>query len=233
MKNWKKVFWGIYCIAAAIFVLAVKLNGFENTSVGMLFAGVLLLAIVIKSAASLWFPGVLFPIAAVAIMYDEQLGITAITPWYVLGAALLGSIGLSMLFHKKHSYCGGTGHHHYNNATEEVVEGKDFNFDTTMGGSVKYVRSDDFRSANLKASFGGMTVYFDNATILEGNSAVINVEASFGAVELYLPKEWNVRLETTAAFGAVDEKHRREEAGGPVVRVTGNASFGAIEIYYV
>ena len=34
---------------------------------------------------------ILFSIAFICIIYDDQLGITALTPWTVLGAALLGS----------------------------------------------------------------------------------------------------------------------------------------------
>mgnify|MGYP006893000712 FL=1 len=40
-------------------------------------------------------------IAFICIIYDDWLGITALTPWTVLGAALLGSIGLSLIFKKK------------------------------------------------------------------------------------------------------------------------------------
>lgn len=41
---------------------------------------------------------ILFSIAFICIIYDEPLGITALTPWTVLGAAFLGSIGLSLIF---------------------------------------------------------------------------------------------------------------------------------------
>ncbi|MBO0528685.1 hypothetical protein EXQ29_10995 [Clostridium botulinum] len=47
------------------------------------------------------FLSVLFPIAFICIIYDKQLGITNITPWTVLIGALLSSIGLSMVFHKR------------------------------------------------------------------------------------------------------------------------------------
>ena len=42
----------------------------------------------------------LFSLAFAAILFDEALGIEAITPWPVLGAALLGTIGLNMIFNK-------------------------------------------------------------------------------------------------------------------------------------
>ena len=42
----------------------------------------------------------LFSLAFLIIVNDELLGLEAITPWPVLGAALLGSLGLNLLFPK-------------------------------------------------------------------------------------------------------------------------------------
>ena len=55
----------------------------------------------IKSIFKRNFSGILFPIAFICIIFDDKLGITAITPWTVLIAAALGSLGLSMIFHNK------------------------------------------------------------------------------------------------------------------------------------
>lgn len=235
MKRTKKIFWGLYFIAAAVFLLAAKLTGFADTSVGVLVACVLLLAVLIQSIIGCWIPGIVFPIAFVAILFDEQLGITAITPWYLLGAALLLSIGLSMIFHKHHDWsnCAGIHHHDQYASTEEYVDGSDFSWKNTFGATIKYVQSDDFRSTDLSNSFGSMTVYFDKAEIKEGTQAKINVDVSFGAIELYIPKQWNMKIDAHAAFGAIDEKNRKEYSAEPVVLLGGNVSFGAVEIYYV
>ena len=83
----------------------------------------------------------------------------AITPWPVLGAAALGSIGISFLYHPRRDYrnygCWGRGNH-YSTETEETVDGSQMEFSTSFAGSIKYVNSDDFQSADLKCSFGSL-----------------------------------------------------------------------------
>jgi hypothetical protein len=57
----------------------------------------------VKSLLRINFAGILFSIAFICIIYDKQLGITAATPWTVLIAALLGSIGY---FNEKYNWVG-------------------------------------------------------------------------------------------------------------------------------
>ena len=96
----ERVFWGVLLILAGIFLIISKLGYFPNVNVFSLLLTVFLVVIIVKSLPRFNFAGILFPIAFICIIYDKQLGITAITPWTVLIAALLGSIGLSMIFHK-------------------------------------------------------------------------------------------------------------------------------------
>lgn len=75
-----------------------KLGYFPDINAFSLILTVFLVVIIAKSIPHLNFSGILFPIAFICIIYARQLGITAITPWTVLIAALFGSIGLSMIF---------------------------------------------------------------------------------------------------------------------------------------
>ena len=64
----------------------------------------------VKSLRKLEWTGILFSLAFLAIIYADMLHIEHLTPWPVLGAALLGSIGLNMIFHKNpqaHFYISG------------------------------------------------------------------------------------------------------------------------------
>ena len=84
-KNSGKILWGLFFILAAVYVVVSKLWIMPEISV--------------FSNVNFW--EILFSIAFICIIYDDWLGITALTPWTVLGAALLGSIGLSLIFKKK------------------------------------------------------------------------------------------------------------------------------------
>ncbi len=58
----------------------------------------LLVPVIVTSVRHLNFWGIFFPMAIMAILFDETLGIEKFTPWPVLGAALLLSVGFSFIF---------------------------------------------------------------------------------------------------------------------------------------
>lgn len=226
----EKIFWGLLFIFAGIFLIVSKLGLITDVNVFSFILTVFLVACMIKSVRHLSFAGILFPAAFLCIIYAEPLGITEITPWPVLGAALFGSIGLSIIFHNKHRYV-----HFKEEKFSDVIDhqdGNSFKFETSFGSSIKYVNADDFSYADLDSSFGAMKVYFDNAVIQSGN-AVINLEVSFAGVELFIPRSWNVINKANVSFGAIEEKNRSQTSGSPVVTLTGEVSFAGVTIYYV
>ena len=94
-----RIFWGVFLIVAGIFLIINKLGYLPDVNVFSLLLTVFLVVVIMKSLLRINFAGILFPSAFICIIYDKQFGITNITPWTVLIAALLGSIGLSMIFH--------------------------------------------------------------------------------------------------------------------------------------
>ncbi len=231
--NGEKIFWGLFFVLGAIFLLVGKMGILQDVNVVTIFFAIFLAAWFVRSVVRLEFTGLLFSLAFLAILFDDQLGITAITPLPVLAAALLGSIGLGMIFHR-HPY-----HHHWEqHSFEERTETIDvedtscFSFSTKFGSSIKYINTDDFKQANLGCSFGAMKVYFDTAVIQNG-SATVKLDVSFSGVELYIPKGWQVENHVISSFGAIDEKNRAQSNGTPVLNIVGNISFGGVEIIYV
>ncbi len=226
----EKVFWGVFFILAGIFLIVSRLGYFTDVNIFSLFLTVFLVACMVKSVRHLNFAGILFPMALLCIVYAQPLGITEITPWPVLGAALFGSIGLSIIFHNKHQYV----HFKEENFSEVIdqQDGNSFKFETSFGSSIKYVNADDFVYANLDCSFGAMKVYFDNAIIQNGN-ATINLDISFAGVELFIPKSWNVVNKANVSFGAIEEKNRSQTSGSPIITLTGDVSFSGVTIYYI
>ncbi len=244
----RNIFWGIFLVLAAVFLVVSQLGFVEGVGVVSIFFAIFFIAMLIDGLVRGSFGTILFSIAFLCIVFDKPLGIEAITPWAVLGAALLGTIGLNMIFKRKK-------HYHVNISGKnwsrekgavivdgEIVEEEGANDEDSSGGrvffkshfgeAVKYVNSDSFEYASLECSFGDMKVYFDNAVIVNGN-AVIDLDLSFGAVELYLPKEWTVVDHIDTSFAGVDEKNRNKSTGSPVVTLTGSVSFAGVTIVYI
>lgn len=228
----ERLFWGLFFIIAAAFIIISKLGMLGDIGVFSLLLTVFIAACLIKSVMYKSVGGILFSIAFLCIIYAKPLGIEAITPWTVLGAALLGTIGASFLYHPKRDWFSYHSHHISGNETVETVNDAQLEFNTNFGGSIKYINSDDFQSAKLRCSFGSMKVYFDNAMIQNGQ-AVVQLDVSFAGMELYIPKSWRVVNNVDASFGGIDEKNHCEAAGTPVLNLVGKVSFAGVEIIYI
>lgn len=229
----ERVFWGVFLILGAIVLLISKLGYFSDVNVFSLLFSIALVAMIIKSIMRISFTGILFPLAFLAIIYDDKLGITEITPWPVLFAALLGSIGLSLIFNKgpKKSkiYVNGDSD---NTKTINVDDEGHINLETSFGSSIKYVNTDKFEYANLSCSFGNMKIYFDNTTMAR-ESAVVNIDISFAGLQMYIPRTWKVENKVGASFGAVEEKNRIDSVITNTLILTGDVSFSGVEIFYI
>lgn len=92
---------GLFFILAAVYVVVSKLWIMPEISVFSVLLTVFFIWLFLNGIRNVNFWEILFSIAFICIIYDDWLGITALTPWTVLGAALLGSIGLSLIFKKR------------------------------------------------------------------------------------------------------------------------------------
>lgn len=231
-KGNNRIFWGVIFILSAIFLMISKMGYLEESSIFSIVCSVFLGAIILKSIYPPRFAGILFPLAFLAIIYDRQLGIENLTPWTVLAVALLGSIGLTMLFHNRkwnrQEFHGDDGQF----TVIDVEDNSHVRHRTSFGASSKYINSEDFKQADLECQFGAMKVYFDKAKITEGRAAV-RVNVSFSGVELYIPKEWKIDNQIKISLGAVDEKNEHVPTGDVILTLIGEVSFGAVEIVYI
>lgn len=231
----KDLFWGLLFILAAVFIIVDKLGYFPQISAFKIVVTIILLAVMFKSIVRVKFAGILFPIAFICIIYAQQWNITAITPGPVLLTALLGSIGLSMIFKKNNYWYNHSWSHHEEEHFSQVIDEPDgnvVNCSASFGSSMKYVNTDNLQKANIKCSFGAMKVYFDKAVVSSGY-ADIYLDVSFSGVELYMPKTWKVVYDVNTTLGGIDEKNRNTGADSSIVTLRGNVSFGGVEIIYI
>lgn len=228
MKS-NKIFWASFFIIAAVLLLLSQMGYLGGMGFISIILTILIVAIAIKSIATRNVGVLVFSLAFLSIIYSEPLGLESITPWPVLGAALLLSIGLSMLIKPRHRRM-----HRTDNFTETIEKdtSSDVVCDTQFSSIIKYVDSDDFRHADISCKFGGIKIYFDRAIIKDGY-ADITVDISFGGVEMYVPKEWMIENSINAFAGGVEEKNRHNPNGDTRVKLSGNVNFAGITIIYV
>ena len=69
---------------------------------------------------------------------------------------------------------------------------------------------------------------------MNNNGATVEVNVSFGTITLFIPRSWNVQINAETSFGNIDEKGARTPVmDAPVLYVTGEVSFGSLEIIYI
>ena len=103
--------------------------------------------------------------------------------------------------------------------------------DNTFGSVQQIVLDPVFRGAQIKNVFGG-TVLDLRRTKLDAPQTFIDVDCTFGGVEIYLPSDWNLQTQIDAFIGGSDDKRYNtsieiDKEHALVVR--GKVTFGGIE----
>lgn len=235
----ERIFWGLFFILGAVFLLFSQTEFMKGLQISIwnIIWTVFLVLILIKSVAKQNYFGIFFPLALLCVIYDEQLGITGIAPWTIFSAAILLSIGCGMIFPKK--WKDSEHHGHWNTEEsvtfDEIVDNdsnEQVRQEVNFGSCIKYINSDNFKSASFECNFGAMKIYFSNA-IIQGTQATVFLENNFGGIELYIPKEWTVVNQIHSTFGGVDEKGLHQPNGTHTLYLHGECNFAGITINYI
>ncbi|MBR2715098.1 MAG: hypothetical protein IKB73_02690 [Ruminococcus sp.] len=100
---------------------------------------------------------------------------------------------------------------------------------TFSGQDVIYSPGEVFSGIELNAIFGGVKCDLRNATIQ--NDCVIKISAVFGGIDIFLPQNVNVKVNSTAIFGGVSNKaHSNSSSNTVTVYIEGMCLFGGADI---
>ena len=229
----RNIFWGILFVLGAIGVIVGKMGFLSEINTFSLGFSVILVAVIIDSLFRLNYAGILFSIAFLCIIYDKQLGITELTPWTVLVAALFGSIGLSMIFPKKNKFFKKKSCWSFEKGENINIEDEgNIKISAAFSGGTKFINTNKFTSATISCKYSGLEVYFDNAVMAE-NTAVVKLDVSFSGLELYIPKNWNVENRTNVFLGGIENEKYGDEVYTNTLILTGNVKLSGVEIHYI
>ena len=229
----RNIFWGILFVLGAIGVIIGKMGFLSEINTFSLGFSVILVAVIIDSLFRLNYAGILFSIAFLCIIYDKQLGITELTPWTVLIAALFGSIGLSMIFPKKNKFFKKKSGWSFEKGENINIEDEgNIKIAAAFSGGTKFINTNKFTSATISCKYSGLEVYFDNAVMAE-NTAVVKLDVSFSGLELYIPKNWNVENRTNVFLGGIENEKYGDEVYTNTLILIGNVKLSGVEIHYI
>jgi predicted membrane protein len=221
-----RMFFGLIIIAIGLIFL---LGSMDKLDVGKVFSNYWPLILVI---IGLWhlissnfqnaFIGILF-IAVGGFFQLVEWGVLGGNVWNILWPLLIIVVGLWIIFKPSFSSFQG-----------KVPAIKDDDLGSAFvlfSGIKKRLESKNFKGGNATALFGGMDLDFKNAE-LEGGQATVELTALFGGIDVWVPREWKVVVDSTAILGGVDDKHdplAGDEAKNTLF-IKATAIFGGIDI---
>jgi len=224
MKKTSSIIWGLIFIAAgALFAL----NALNITDIDIFFDGWWTLLIIVPCTVSLFTErekmGNIIGIAVgVLLLLCCRDILSFSTLWKLVVPAILVIIGIKAV------YRGFTGNK-ANEIMERVKEsgGEAKNGCATFSSCNMNFDGEVFEGADLTATFGGIKCDLRSA-IIEKDCA-IRVSAIFGGVDIYVPENVNVKVNSNSIFGGITNKTPlRKDV--PTIYINGTCMFGGIEI---
>lgn len=234
MKDSRKI-WGIVFILAAVYVVVGRFWDFPYVGIFRIMATVVLLWAVVDGVRKVNFYEILIPIAVLCILYRRFLGFSVLTPWTLLWAAVLGSVGLNMIFGGRRRSWRREGYDipgNMNDGDGRAYTGREIRIENTFSTAIRYINSENFQMARIENTFGTLSVYLDNA-IVPDNNAYLELNNHFGLTNLFIPNEWKVREDIDRAFGSVNEAGENTGTSAVNLSIHGASNFGTVRIYYI
>jgi len=229
-KYSKKIFWGVVFIAAAVLIVLDALAVVPDLPFVKIALGILCLSWAVKEAVAIRIYGIVFPAAFLFMIFEPEIALlldvkpNIISNWIVLLVAVLLAIGLKLIFGGFKRRPKVVYDENYVNPRWHAKVKKN-----SFSGKAFYIDCADFTYEIMKNAFGASEIYFQNSELYDGGG-VLEINNNFGAIEVYVPSDWNVVCDVNSVFGAV-EQNGVSASGGKTLTVKGQNHFGAIEIY--
>ncbi|MGN0527288.1 MAG: LiaF transmembrane domain-containing protein [Acutalibacteraceae bacterium] len=226
MKKISKVLWGVAFIAAGVIF---ALNAFGVTDIEIFFDGWWTLFIIIPCLVGIFSEreklGNIIGLAiGVFLLLCCQNILDFDILWKLAFPAVIVIIGLKLIlggvFGDKSAKLLESSKQNGENVKNACAtfSGQDINFDNEI-----------FNGAELTAIFGGIKCDLRNAVIEK--DCAINATGIFGGVDIFVPNNVNVKINSNSIFGGVSDKYKRpNDPNAVTVYVNATCMFGGVEI---
>ena len=226
LRNYQgRIFSGLVIIAIGVIFLLVNMDKLDFGDFISTYWPMILIVIGISHLLTSGFrnAGVgLFLIAIGAFFQLNNLGVLGGRVWTYFWPLLIIAAGLWIIFKPRSRGFG-----------EKAPEIKqdDLGAFVIFSGLKRRFESDKFQGGKATAMFGGLELDLTQ-TKLKDNQATVELTAILGGIDLFVPREWKVIVDSSAILGGVDDKHRATPATTiqPTLYVKATAILGGIDI---
>lgn len=226
MNRVRRILWGVVLVALGVLF---GLHVMEIVDLKTLFEGWWTLFILVPSFVGLitdrdkiWsiiglFTGTTLLLACQDIIPDKAV-IKLIVPFVII------LIGIKMIFKDTFSKGAKEAKRKLKESGEPVKQ-----YAAVFSGQDVNYSGEIFKSAQVNAIFGGVQFDLSNAVIADG--AVLDICSVFGGIDIILPPDVNVKINTSSVFGGIDDKRTTKPVNGAVtLYITGSCIFGGADI---
>ncbi len=226
MSSFRNILWGLVLIAIGVIL---GLNALDITNISIFFSGWWTLFIIVPSFIDLFKANesktgnIIGLIIGILLLLACQDVLDFAMLWKLLLPIILVIIGLSCIFKS-------TINSNINKRIKELNKNqKDTkNYCATFSGQKIDCANEEFTGCTMDAVFGGVTCDLREAKFKE--DTIINASAIFGGIDIYVPKNINVKVNSTSIFGGVDNKCANKEDNKVTLYVNATCLFGGVEI---
>ena len=227
------IMWGLLFIGGGLVLLLAALGIGQEYELIRIIGSLLLLGLAITSFIKFRFFLSLIPLALIIYLWQKQLGLTQLNMTLLIIASIVLSIGLSIIFRKKHHIYAEKADSHQWSQTENVLSEDEFvSIDSSFGDQTKYIHASNLKRINIGSHFSSVKVYFDQCQ-LSPDGAQILVSANFSDVVLYVPRDWKIINHVTTFAASVKEKDERPVDVRTSVELSGSLNFAELKIMYL
>jgi len=110
-----------------------------------------------------------------------------------------------------------------------IEHSDEIDVDATLGAVKLRNDSRDFKGGRIEARFGGVELDLREAVMVVPE-AVITIRASFGGIEMRVPRDWQVSVQMSATLGGVEDKTVPPASAAHRLVLRGETVFGGVEI---
>lgn len=224
MKNMSNLLWGlVFIIVGVIF----GLNALDITNINIFFEGWWTLFIIVPCFIGLFKDedkssnliglviGICLLLGCIDIIEFSLI-------WKLMVPAILVMIGLSFIFKD-------TLNSKVKKEIKKLNKNEAKEYCSCFSGQTLDFTDEKFKGCSISAIFGGVKCDLREAIIEE--DVVINANSIFGGITLYVPKDVNVKISSTAIFGGVtDERKNKAKDNKYTIYVNATSLFGGFEI---
>ncbi|MCL2442197.1 MAG: hypothetical protein FWD13_01885 [Treponema sp.] len=237
--KFSNLIWGTFLLLAAAFLLFNQFDNFIDIGIGSIIVSILALTIIVQCIANMQFYVLPIPLAVLYYIFQIPLNLPYVKLFILIIASILASIGLAVIFpRKRHGYCKYKKYIKIGDqqqmSTEDINNNNNPSVSVNFGAISRRLNSDNLETVILRCNFGALEVFFDKV-ILSPNGAEADLNCSFGAIILFVPRNWNIIDRTNCSLGGVDidKNFDPPSENAQQLTLTGNVSLGGIEVRYI